>query len=132
MASSEDFKRIRSLYQTDGVPRGITIERFCQENGIVYSHYARWLKKQETVEICPVRLVDSESDTDQIPNEPIPDRTLDNKGYRLPVRRNRYREENEPIFSIAIRTKHGLLIQHDNITYPQLSALVSNLKTLLC
>lgn len=132
MASSEDFKRIRSLYQTDGVPRGITIERFCQENGIVYSHYAKWLKKQESVEICPVRLVDSETDAEQSQNDPIPDRTLENRGYRIPVRRNRYREEKEPCFSVAIRTNTGLLVQHENVTFSQLTALVSNLRSLLC
>ena len=37
MASSEDFKKLYELYQTEGVPNGVSIVDFCQRNGVVYN-----------------------------------------------------------------------------------------------
>lgn len=44
MASSEDFQSVYALYKKHGVPNGISIVKFCQQNGIVYSHFERWFK----------------------------------------------------------------------------------------
>lgn len=34
MVSSEDFKKLYELYQTEGVPNGVSIVDFCQRNKI--------------------------------------------------------------------------------------------------
>ncbi len=39
MASSEDFKKLYELYQTEGVPNGVSIVDFCQRNGVVYNQF---------------------------------------------------------------------------------------------
>lgn len=41
MVSSTDFNKLHGLYQSEGVPKGISIVHFCQMNGIVYNHYER-------------------------------------------------------------------------------------------
>ena len=43
MASSEDFQSIYELYKKEGIPNGISIVNFCQQNGIVYSQFERYL-----------------------------------------------------------------------------------------
>ena len=35
MASSEDFKKLYELYQTEGVPNGVSIVDFCQRNDML-------------------------------------------------------------------------------------------------
>lgn len=51
MASSEDFKKLYELYQTEGVPNGVSIVDFCQRNGVVYNQFERWFKKQNRLHI---------------------------------------------------------------------------------
>ena len=46
MASSEDFKKFCELYQTEGVPNGVSIVDFCQRNEVVYKQFERWFKKR--------------------------------------------------------------------------------------
>ena len=41
MASSEDFKKLYELYQTEGVPNGVSIVDFCQRNKIGFVSPAR-------------------------------------------------------------------------------------------
>ena len=48
MASSEDFKKLYELYQTEGVPNGVSIVDFCQRNGVVCNQFERWFKKRYT------------------------------------------------------------------------------------
>ena len=48
MASSEDFKNLYELYQTEGVPNGVSIVDFCQRNGNAYLFMS---KNRSTVKI---------------------------------------------------------------------------------
>ena len=48
MASSEDFKKLYELYQTEGVPNGVSIVDFCQRNGNAYLFMS---KNRRTVKI---------------------------------------------------------------------------------
>ena len=46
MATSKDFQIIHKRYQKEGLPHGVSIIRFCQQNGIIYKQYERWLKNR--------------------------------------------------------------------------------------
>ena len=48
MASSEDFKKLYELYQTEGVPNGVSIVDFCQRNSDAYLFMS---KNRRTVKI---------------------------------------------------------------------------------
>lgn len=61
MASSTDFQKIHDLYQSQGVPKGISIVQFCQMNGIVYSQFERWYKQSRRADVVPVEIVNSDS-----------------------------------------------------------------------
>jgi len=130
MASSEDFKRIRALYQKHGAPRGITIESFCKQNGIVFEHYDRWLREHAPAKICPVRIVGKDNISEQIQSQVQANPVHENKNRKAPARNNKHKEVKATSFNITVKTNNGLVVHQRNLTYQQLSELVTNLKVL--
>ena len=53
----EVFRKLSDLYQSDGIPKGISIVQFCKMNGIVYSHFECWYKKDRIANVVPVEIV---------------------------------------------------------------------------
>ena len=60
MASSTDFKVLFEKYQEHGIKQGISIVKYCQMNGVVYSHFERWYKKCRAGIVLPVEIVDDQ------------------------------------------------------------------------
>ena len=127
MASSEDFKKLYELYQTEGVPNGVSIVDFCQRNGVVYNQFERWFKKRYSkndTSFHKIRVVGADAEP------PIP-----SLGEEEPVQEcsASIMEEvsNKPIrLYVPIRTNQGLMIQQNNLTYRQLLSLVEKLEVL--
>ena len=74
MASSEDFKKLYELYQTEGVPNGVSIVDFCQRNGVVYIQFERWFKKRYSkndTSFHKIRVVGADVELYRIQNECI-------------------------------------------------------------
>lgn len=124
MASSEDFQSIYELYKNQGVPNGISIVKFCQQNGIVYSQFERWFKSRKKcvkASVHPIRIVDKDgllsSQAESEEDEP---------GDHESVQAN----ETLLRFGIRVRTNQGLSIQQNNLTYRQLLHLVEKLEVL--
>ena len=121
MASSEDFQSIYELYKKQGIPKGISIVNFCQQNGIVYSQFERWFKsrKKPKSSVHPIRIVDKDglmpSSEQAVEDEP----SEDDKNKESVLR-----------FGITVRTNQGLSIQQNNLTYRQLLQLVEKLEVL--
>lgn len=44
MYSSKDFENLWFLYQTEGAPQNISIESFCEKNGIDYPTFNKWFR----------------------------------------------------------------------------------------
>lgn len=61
MATGTDFKNLWERFQKEGVPAKISIARFCQMNGVVYSHFEKWYKRTYTEGVIPVEVVDPSS-----------------------------------------------------------------------
>ncbi len=108
MASSEDFQRVYELYKKQGVPNGISIVNFCQQQGIVYSQFERWFKsgkKPSKASVHPIRIVDGD---DQTPSAQESDEDkpsdLDSGGQKGTVLR----------FGITVRTNQGLSLVSSN------------------
>lgn len=124
MASSEDFQRVYELYKKQGVPNGISIVNFCQQQGIVYSQFERWFKsrkKPAKASVHPIRIVDGDEQTPpaQESDEDKPS-DLDSGSPKGTVLR----------FGITVRTNQRLSIQQNNLTYRQLLRLVEKLEVL--
>lgn len=45
MISSKDFERLWFLYQTEGAPSGISINRFCMQRGVPYNEFDKWIER---------------------------------------------------------------------------------------
>lgn len=123
MASSEDFQRVYELYKQQGVPSGISIVNFCQQNGIVYSQFERWFKsrkKPAKASVHPVRIVDKDGCLMPTVQESDEEKPSDSTAQKETVLR----------FSITVRTNQGLSIQQNNLTYRQMFHLVEKLEVL--
>lgn len=63
MYSSEDLERFYFQYQTEGVPKGISIQSFCLKNQVPYNLFSKWYKdtRKKIVEVqvdgCPTEAV---------------------------------------------------------------------------
>ena len=40
--SNTDFEKLGLMYQTDEASKGITINTFCQQNGVPYPEFEKW------------------------------------------------------------------------------------------
>lgn len=117
MASSTDFKKIYDLYQSDGVPKGISIVQFCNMNGIIYSHFERWYKKDRVANVVPVDIVDR----DNLSNSPVAE-------FSSPMTNS---SPSEPLVQLLeIHFSNGLEIHHRQIDYRTLRSLVEKLEAL--
>ena len=125
MATSKDFQRIHKRYQEEGLPHGISIIRFCQQNGIVYKQYEHWLKNRRKVAIHPVSLTNVPQEDEHVEDffnssaencvKPTPD----------PVTEE---ESSSVLFNIRIVTSSGMMLQHRNLDYAKLLNLVQRLE----
>ena len=46
MYSSEDLERFYFLYQTEAMPKGISIEQFCSRNKVPCNIFYKWYKER--------------------------------------------------------------------------------------
>ena len=126
MATSKDFQIIQKRYQEEGLPHGVSIIRFCQQNGIVYKQYERWLKNRRKVAIHPVSLTnvpteDVHNEVSEIPTYETAelDAVSENEGKSSPV-----------LFNLRIVTSTGMMLQHRDLDYTRLLNLVQRLEGL--
>ena len=126
MATSKDFQRIHKRYQEEGLPHGISIIRFCQQNGIVYKQYERWLKNRRKVAIHPVSLTN-------VPKEIEHEEVLETSTDELAesVSAPAPGDQSCPVlFNIRIVTSSGMLLQHRDLDYSKLLNLIQRLEGL--
>lgn len=53
MYSSEDLERFYFQYQTEAMPKGVSIEQFCSRNKVPYNIFYKWYKdtRNQIVEV---------------------------------------------------------------------------------
>ena len=110
MASSTDFHHLFDKYQLEGAPNGISIVKYCQLNGVVYSHFERWYKKYRAGVVLPVEFVDRDSLAE--PTEP--------QHADSPIR----------ISQVTLLLSNGLQLNQQNISYPALRQIIEKLEAL--
>ncbi len=112
MATGTDFKNLWERFQKEGVPAKISISRFCQMNGVVYSHFEKWYKRTYTDGVIPVEVVDSAA-----PQSPASEPHAEIKS---PTR----------IKHLEVMFSNGLLVKHNNLDYAGLKELINKLESL--
>lgn len=108
MATGTDFKNLWERFQKEGVPAKISIARFCQMNGVVYSHFEKWYKRTYTDGVIPVEVVDPSS---------LPE----SKAELKPSTRIKHLE---------VMFSNGLLVKHNNLDYTSLKELINKLESI--
>ena len=127
MASSEDFKKLYELYQTEGVPNGVSIVDFCQRNGVVYNQFERWFKKRYSKNetgFHKVRVVGADVEPS------VPSSEEDEAAQECSASAMEEVSSKPIRLYVSIRTNQGLMIQPNNLTYRQLLSLVEKLEVL--
>ena len=125
MATSKDFQRIHKRYQEEGLPHGISIIRFCQQNGIVYKQYERWLKNRRRVAIHPVSLTNVPKEVEQ--EEEVVETSTDDLVEPVSMKPL---SSFPVLFNLRIVTSTGMLLQHRDLDYANLLNLVQRLEGL--
>ena len=125
MATSKDFQRIHKRYQEEGLPHGISIIRFCQQNGIVYKQYERWLKNRRKVAIHPVSLTNVPKEVEH--EEEVLETSTDKLSEPVSVEPL---SSSPVLFNLRIVTSSGMMLQHRNLDYAKLLNLVQRLEGL--
>ena len=125
MATSKDFQRIHKRYQEEGLPHGLSIIRFCQQNGIVYKQYERWLKNRRKVAIHPVSLTNVPNEVEQ--EEEVVETSTDDLVEPVSMKPL---SSSPVLFNLRIVTSTGMLLQHRDLDYANLLNLVQRLEGL--
>ena len=119
MISNTDFEKLWFMYQTDGASKGITINTFCQQNGVSYVEFEKWYKKTHRV-VERLEIIggpDEEEETSPTPAvapQPKQNTLTPGKGGIL----------------VTIKTRDGLQIQKGGLDYNGLKLLVERLEGL--
>ncbi|WP_455634894.1 hypothetical protein [Parabacteroides sp.] len=64
MATGSAYMHLWDRYQREGVPRQISIVRFCQMNGVEYGHFEKWYKQRHGG-VIPVEIVGSDIESEE-------------------------------------------------------------------
>ena len=120
MISSKDFEKVWFLYQTDGAPKGISINSFCLQRGVPYNEFEKWFRKTHR-SVAPVEvtgmpevgtLTDGNAASSALGTHPT--QTSHSKGGIL----------------VRIKTRDGLQVSKGGLDYEGLKLLVERLEGL--
>ena len=112
MFSSKDFERCWFLYQTEGLPNDLSIEQFCQKQGVPVNEFNKWYRDTHK-RIHPIQV-------DGIPSAEcqVPSVTASSKDVS-PVR-----------IAVTICMSNGVFVKRKNLSYDGLQKFVEKLEGL--
>ena len=120
MISSKDLEKVWFLYQTEGDPKGISINSFCLQRGVPYNEFEKWFRKTHQsvapVEVTGIPEVETPTDgntaSSALTTRPTP--AFHSKGGIL----------------VTIKTRDGLQVSKGGLDYEGLKLLVERLEGL--
>lgn len=119
MYSSEDLERFYFQYQTEAMPKGISIEQFCSRNKVPYNIFYKWYKdtRNKIVEVKEDGLPPSaqEEPKQESPSQEPSSTATKPSGIRILV---------------ELRMTNGLHISQKNLSYQELKRLIEKLEGL--
>ena len=71
MYSYNDFERLFLRYKLEGIPAGVSIEKFCMSNKVPNNLIFTWYKGTRK-KIVPVRVLGATSPESEMPESPSP------------------------------------------------------------
>ena len=119
MYSSEDLERFYFDYQTEWMPRGMSIQAYCSRNNVPYKVLDRWIRDIYK-RVVPVQITGTPEEL-KIDN-PQPTETELKK-----------KTSNEDVsIKIIISTSSGMELSRDGLDYRSLRTFIERLEGLLC
>ena len=118
MYSSEDLERLYFQYQTEAMPKGISIEQFCSRNKVPYNVFYKWYKDTRN-KIVEVKV-------DGLPSSV----------QEQPKKEERHQDSLRASASstvrilVELRMTNGLHISQKNLNYQELKRLIEKLEGL--
>lgn len=118
MCSESDFEKLWFMYKTQGVPKGVSINKFCVINNVPYKAFNDWFRKTQkrvdsvVIEGAPVQPVS---------DEPVNTEKLVSNPAAIPCKGT---------IMVTIKTREGLCIQKKGLDYQGLKTLVEKLEGL--
>lgn len=116
MYSSEDLERFYFQYQTEAMPKGISIEQFCLRNKVPYNIFNKWYRdtRKKIVEV-------------QVDGKPV----QAGHQHANPSEEKKVQEEKSSVrILVEIRMTNGLHLSQKNLSYQELKRLVEKLEGL--
>ena len=119
MYSSEDLERFYFQYQTEAMPKGISIEQFCSRNKVPYNIFYKWYKDTRN-KIVEVKV-------DGLPTSTQEEPTVESRSQEQSS------TETKPSgvrILVELRMTNGLHISQKNLSYQELKRLIEKLEGL--
>ena len=119
MYSSEDLERFYFQYQTEAMPKGISIEQFCSRNKVPYNIFYKWYKDTRN-KIVEVKV-------DGLPTSTQEEPTVESRSQEQSP------TETKPSgvrILVELRMTNGLHISQKNLSYQELKRLIEKLEGL--
>ena len=123
MYSYNDFERLFLRYKLEGIPAGVSIEKFCMSNKVPYNLFSKWYKDTRT-KIIPVQVLGAPSSEADIAESPSP---IPEVKSEVDTRLSSHPELR--IF-VDLRLSNGVHISQKNLSYEGLKNLVEKLEVL--
>lgn len=119
MYSSEDLERFYFQYQTEAMPKGISIEQFCSRNKVPYNIFYKWYKDTRTkiveVKVDGLPTSDQEESKKESSSQEPSSTAMKPSCVRILV---------------ELRMTNGLHISQKNLSYQELKRLIEKLEGL--
>lgn len=118
MYSSEDLERFYFQYQTEAMPKGISVEQFCSRNKVPYNIFYKWYKDTRK-KIVEVKVDGLPSPAQENPKEERHSQEASTQAKTSSVR-----------ILVELRMSNGLHLTQKNLSYQDLKALIEKLEGL--
>jgi hypothetical protein len=121
MFSSKDFEKVWFLYKTEGEPKGISINAFCQIQGVPYEPFDEWYRKTRQ-KIVPL----------EVEGAPTADSVEEKPAQPVSPKKSKSQDVGDGAHGIRvmIQSRTGLRVCKSNLTYQDLKSLVEKLEGL--
>ena len=119
MYSSEDLERFYFDYQTEWMPRGMSIQAYCSRNNVPYKVLDRWIRDIYK-RVVPVQITGAPEEL-----------KIDNSNHGGTGPKKKTDKENVSI-KVNISTSSGMELSKDGLDYIGLRSFIEKLEGLLC
>lgn len=119
MYSSEDLERFYFQYQTEAMPKGISIEQFCSRNKVPYNIFYKWYKdtRNKIVEVKVDGLPTSTQEEPKVESRSQEQSSTETKSSCVRI-------------LVELRMSNGLHLSQKNLSYQDLKQLIEKLEGL--